>query len=68
MNLYCSFCGAESELDAAVELGWILSFWEVDMEHDCPCCPLCQTELLNLDSDGEYSLREPMSIIVEVTT
>lgn len=53
----CYFCGTET--DAAVDAGWIPSFWHGDREVDGQVCPSCCKAHLRFNEEmGDYEVPE----------
>jgi len=55
-RIECHFCNRTTrDVEAAIEAGWIPSFYEVGDEHETPdpVCPMCQEVFLEQDDDGE---------------
>ena len=55
----CNLCGDEMpSVDAAIDAGWIPSYWDGECETGAPACVACQRSRLRCCGDGEWELRE----------
>ncbi len=54
----CVICGIEiNSIEEAIDQGWILYFYEAEIECG-PACPECSGTLLQMGKDGEMELKE----------
>ena len=62
--MICVLCKSElpegtdefSNIDAAIDAGWIPSFWVEEEEYYC-VCPVCTEKYLQQGPDGEFELK-----------
>jgi hypothetical protein len=55
----CYFCRtAVDDVETAIQLDWIPSFYDGDREVSEPVCPRCASARLQLGNDGELELAE----------
>ena len=61
--MQCCFCGKYVEdIEEAIELDWYPDFWHGEIQYQGPICPDCQGEHLEMDADGEFSLKAGHSL------
>ena len=57
----CALCPAvmPDDLNQAIDLGWIPSYWDGEVSCDGPVCPECLEKYLTMDHEsGEFVLKE----------
>ena len=58
----CNLCGAEMpSIEAAINAGWVPSYWDGDSETGAPACVECQRTRLRTCDDGEMELIQPIT-------
>ena len=54
----CEFCGREvANIETAVNLGWVPTYYDGDDECDGPICELCVENKLEIGPDGELQIK-----------
>lgn len=57
MTMTCYFCGTTvPNVDAAIDAGWVPSFWDGDIEIWTPVCAPCAAVHLRVAEHGEMEL------------
>jgi len=57
--LSCVFCGMEIEsTEAAVDAGWIPSYYDGEDECEGPVCAACVSKRLQVGTDGELETKK----------